>query len=113
MLGVNRVVLVGTIGKYGVSVTYMPNGTAHATFALVVNERGQDGKEHMLLIPCELWGKRVEATGELEPGTLVSFEGRLRRAKDKERDTWQIIVSGLDLSPLQDGKPSPQKSFAY
>jgi single-stranded DNA-binding protein len=88
MLGVNRVVLVGTIGKYGVSVSYTANGTARATFALALNELGQDGKEHMTLVPCELWGKRVDAVADLEPGTMVSFEGRLRRTRDKERDAW-------------------------
>ena len=52
--GVNRVVLVGTIGKYGVEVRYATSGTAYATFTLVVSEQGQDGKTYTTLIPCEV-----------------------------------------------------------
>jgi hypothetical protein len=44
-----------------------------------VTELGQDGREHQTLIPCECWGKKVEAASELEPGQLVLFEGKLRK----------------------------------
>jgi len=112
MLGVNRVVLVGTLGTYGVSVHSTPHGTAHATLTLVLNEQGQDGKAHMTLVGCELWGKRVAAVAALAPGTPVGFEGRLRRTKDKERDVWQMIVSGCDITPLFDTQPSLPKRCA-
>ena len=35
---VNRVVLVGTIGKYGVEVRYAPSGTPCASFTLACAE---------------------------------------------------------------------------
>jgi hypothetical protein len=51
---VNRVVLLGAIGKYGVEVRYVNSGTACTSFMLVVTEQGQDGKDHPTLIPCEV-----------------------------------------------------------
>src|SRR5438874_9919953 len=50
MGGVNRVILFGAIGKYGVTVSYANSGTPCASFMLVVTEQGQDGKEHATLI---------------------------------------------------------------
>ena len=73
MGGVNRVILLGTIGKYGVEVRYATSGAACASFTLVVSERGGDGKDYSTLIPCECWGKRAEAAGELEAGQLALF----------------------------------------
>jgi single-stranded DNA-binding protein len=69
--GVNRTILVGVVGKYGVEVRYANNGTAWASFTLIATEQGQDGREHSTLIPCECWGKKAEAAGELEAGTPV------------------------------------------
>jgi len=69
MLGsVNRVVLVGTISKYGVEVRYAPSVPAYAPFTLALVEVGQDGKNFTTLAPCELWGKRAEAASEVEAG---------------------------------------------
>jgi hypothetical protein len=42
----NKVMLIGTIGKYGVEVRYSQSGTPCASFALQLNEQGQDGKVH-------------------------------------------------------------------
>lgn len=54
----NRVALLGEIGRYGVEVRYATNGTAHASFMLVVYEQGQDAKTYPPLIPCEIWARR-------------------------------------------------------
>jgi single-stranded DNA-binding protein len=97
--GVNRTILVGVIGKYGVEVRYSTNGTACASFMLVVTEQGQDGKDHPTLIPCECWGKKAESASELDAGTLVLFEGKL--AKRKKGEQWELVVSGFDLTPVQ------------
>jgi hypothetical protein len=51
---VNRVVLLGTTGKYGTEIHYSTSGTPCANFTLVVSEQGQDGKTHPTLIPCEV-----------------------------------------------------------
>jgi single-stranded DNA-binding protein len=97
--GVNRDVLVGVIGKYGVEVKYANNGTPCASFTLAVVELGQDGREHTTLIPCECWGKKVEAAGVLEAGQLVLFEGKIRR-RPMGGDLWETVVSGFEGTPI-------------
>jgi single-stranded DNA-binding protein len=96
---VNRVVLLGTIGNYGVSVKYATTGTPCASFTLVVREQGQDGKEHATFIECEVWGRKAEAAGELDAGQLCLFEGRLRK-RQKGEGQWELVVSGFELTPV-------------
>jgi single-stranded DNA-binding protein len=95
---VNRVVLLGTIGKYGVTVKYATSGTPCASFTLIVSEQGQDGKEHATYVECEVWGKKAEAAGELDAGQLCLFEGRLR--KRQKGELWEMIVSGFEVCPI-------------
>ncbi|MGH2628768.1 MAG: hypothetical protein ACRDHY_19185, partial [Anaerolineales bacterium] len=40
---VNRVLLLGTISRYGVELRTTGTGTACASFVLIVSEQGQDG----------------------------------------------------------------------
>jgi hypothetical protein len=96
---VNRCVLLGQVGKYGIEVKYSNNGTACASFMLVCAEVGQDGKEHTTLVPCEVWGKKAEAAGELEAGQLVLFEGKLRK-RQKGENQWELCVSGFEVTPV-------------
>jgi Single-strand binding protein family len=97
--GVNRTILLGAIGRYGVEVRYGNNGAAIATFTLVCSEQWQDGTTHDLYIPCEIVGKKAESVGELEAGTLVLFEGKLAKQK-KKGDEWSLIVSGFELTAV-------------
>ena len=96
--GVNRVILVGTISKYGITVKYATSGTPCASFTLVLSERWSDGKAHPFFVDCECWGKRAEAAGELEAEQVVLFEGRLARRKKGEQ--WETIVAGYELVPV-------------
>lgn len=95
---VNRVVLLGTIGKYGMEVRYAPSGTPYASFTLVLSEQGQDGKDYTTLVPCEVWGKKAEAAGELDAGQLVLFEGKLKKRQKGEQ--WELLVSGFEITPV-------------
>ena len=95
---VNRVILLGTLGTYGVDLRYTPTGTACARFALVVSEAGQDGKTHDTFIPCECWGKKAEAASTLDAGQTVLFEGKL--CKRKKGEQWELIVTGFELHPV-------------
>jgi single-stranded DNA-binding protein len=97
--GVNRAILCGVISKYGVEVRYSTSGTPCTSFTLVLVELGQDQREHLTLVPCEVWGKKAEAASELEPGQLVLFEGKLARRKKGEQ-AWEMIVSGFDVTPI-------------
>jgi single-stranded DNA-binding protein len=96
---INRVTLVGTVSSYGVTVSFVGQGTAKAALTLVVTEHGSDGKDHQLWQPVEIWGKRAEAAGELEAGDVVFLEGKLRRTKKGEG--WETVVSGFEAHLLQ------------
>ena len=98
MGGVNRCILVGAIGKHGVEIRYATSGTPIASFALVCSEVWQNGTTHDIFIPCEVLGKRAEQVGELEPGALVLFEGKLARRRKGE--VWDLVVSGFELTPV-------------
>ena len=95
---VNRCILLGTISKYGVEVRYSPSGQPCASFVLVLPEVGQDSREHVTLISCEVWGKKAEAASEIEAGALVLFEGRLQ--KRRKGDGWELYVSGWEVTPI-------------
>lgn len=98
----NKVLLIGTLGDRGVDVTFTQNSTACATFVLVVQESGKTpGQVFSTYVGCEVWGKGAEAAGELEAGTLVLFDGRLRwRAEEPGSKTGKLVVSGFELKPL-------------
>jgi len=98
MGGIARCTIVGCIGKHGVEVRYATSGTPCASFILVVTEMGQDGKTHDLWVPCEVWGRKAEAAGELEAGQLTLFEGRLARRKKGEQ--WETVVSGFECTAI-------------
>jgi len=99
LASVNRVVLLGTVSKYGVEVRYAPSGTPCASFTLVLTELGTDGKPHQTWIACEVWGKKAEAASDLEAGQLCLFEGKL--VKRKKGEQWEFVVSGFELTPVQ------------
>ena len=101
---VNRVVLLGTIGKQGVEVRYSTNGTPCATFMLLLVEAAQDGKHYTTLVPCEIWGKRAEAAAECEAGQLVVFEGKIRK-RAKGENQWELVVGGFELTPITAAVP--------
>jgi single-stranded DNA-binding protein len=105
MSGLNRVLLVGQVGRYGVELRYHTSGTPCASFMLVVPEQAQDGKWYSTLIPCEVWGKKAEPASELEAGALVCFEGKLKRQKKGE--SWELVVSGYEVHALETAAPVP------
>jgi single-stranded DNA-binding protein len=96
---INKCILLGTIGRQGVEVSYHGQGTAKAAFALVLTEPGSDGHAHQAWYPCEIWGKRAEQIGELEPGALLLVEGKLKRVKQGE--VWTTVVSGFEAQALR------------
>jgi single-stranded DNA-binding protein len=99
MIGISRVVLLGTLGRFGVEMRTSATGTPYASFSLCVGELGLDGREHTVLVPCECWGKRVDEARTLEPGQVVLLEGKLQRRKKGEQ--WELYVSGFSVQPVQ------------
>jgi single-strand DNA-binding protein len=96
--GVNRVILVGNLGK-DPEVRYAQSGTAICTLRLAVTERRKDGdqwKDHTEWMDVVTFGKTAENAGQyLQKGRQVFVEGRLqtRNYKDKEGvEKWRTEV---------------------
>ena len=99
-LGINRVLVLGRVGKYGVSLRQQ--GTDCASFVLAVPECGKDGKTYMTRIPIEIWGEHAHEATTLAAGQLVLVEGRLKKRKRPDEE-WELIVSGFEATPVLPG----------
>jgi single-stranded DNA-binding protein len=99
---VNRVTLLGRLNKRGVEVRYANGGTPCASFTIDLVEQTSTGQWFTTYINCEAWGKKAEAAGEIDPGALVLFEGKLKRQKRDEK-LWETVVSGFELVAVAPG----------
>jgi Single-strand binding protein family len=91
-------ILCGTIGPSGVEVENNASGVPCASFALEVQEQGQDGQAHSKLMPCKVWGEKAESAIELEPGQVVRIEGNMRKGQKGKQ--WDLVVSGFEVTPV-------------
>lgn len=120
--GVNKVILVGNLGK-DPEVRYAQSGTAICTLRLAVTERRKEGdawKDHTEWMDVVTFGKTAENAGQyLQKGRQVYVEGRMqtRNYKDKEGvEKWRTEVVAnqvLFLGGGQDrgaGGPSPRRN---
>lgn len=85
MAGVNRVILLGNLGK-DPEIKYTPNGTAVCNFSLATTEKvkGDDKTEWHRVTA---WGKLAENCGEyLSKGKQVYIEGRIQTREWEDRD---------------------------
>lgn len=106
MAGVNKVILVGHLGR-DPEVRYSPNGSAIATLSLATSEqfKDKDGnkQERTEWHRVVLFGRQAEVAGEyLRKGRMAYVEGRLQTRKwtDKEgqeRYTTEIVGDRLQL----------------
>ncbi len=117
MLGVNKAILIGHLGK-DPDVRKTPNGTSVATFSLATSERyndrngqRQDKTEWHNVVA---WGKLADLVGQyLAKGKSVYIEGKIttRSWDDREGNkkyTTEIVASTIQfLSPAggQGGQP--------
>ncbi len=93
MKSVNKVILVGNLGK-DPEIKYTPQGTPVAKFSLATNERfkdkdgnWQDRTEWHNIV---LWQRLAEIAGEyLKKGSKVYIEGRLRTDSWDDKQTGQ------------------------
>lgn len=105
--GVNKVILVGNLGK-DPDVKYLPNGGAVANLTLATSERWKDkttGEEqektewHRVV----MFGRLGEITGQyLKKGSKIYVEGKLqtRKWQDKEgveRYTTDIVANEMQM----------------
>ena len=106
MAGVNKVILVGHLGK-DPEVRYSPGGSAVANFSLATSEqfKDRDGnkQERTEWHRVVFFGRQAEIAGEyLRKGRMAYVEGRLQTRKwtDKdgqERYTTEIVGDRLQL----------------
>ncbi|MCK6528383.1 single-stranded DNA-binding protein [Myxococcota bacterium] len=116
MLGVNRAVIVGTLGR-DPEVRSTTSGTAVATFTVATNRRvkSDDGNGHVEETEWHrivAFGSLAENCGRyLQKGRSVYLEGRLRSREWKDKDgnprhTTEIVaqdVTFLPSGPRADG----------
>ena len=118
--GVNKVILVGTLGK-DPEVKYTGSGTAITTISVATSEQWKDKQsgekqERTEWHRVKFFGRLAEIAGEyLQKGRQVYIEGSIRTDKytDKEgieRYSTDIIASEMQMlggkSDRSDGKPS-------
>lgn len=106
MSGVNKVIILGYLGK-DPEVRYQPDGGAVANFSIATSESFKDKsgekQERTEWHRIVLWGRLAEIAGEyLKKGSLAYVEGKIQTRKwtDKEgqeRYTTEIVGSRLQL----------------
>ncbi|MCJ7702922.1 MAG: single-stranded DNA-binding protein [Anaerolineales bacterium] len=105
MPGLNRVQLIGNLGKDPES-RYTPKGTMVCSFSVAVNRRwrGTDGesKEATDWFNVEAWGKLGEICQKyLTKGRLVFIEGRLQtdryEADDQVRYFTKVVAAEMQM----------------
>ncbi len=122
MAGVNKVILLGHLGR-DPEMRYMPDGKAVAALSLATSEayKDRDGsrQERTEWHRVILFGKTAAVAGEyLRKGNQAYIEGRIRTRKwtDKdgqERYSTEIVGDRLQLvggrrDGAEDGSPAPQ-----
>ena len=91
MSGVNKVIILGRLGK-DPEVRFMPNGGAVANLAVATSEKWKDKqtgeqKEKTEWHRVVMFGKLAEIAGEyLKKGSKVYIEGSLQTRKWQNRD---------------------------
>jgi single-stranded DNA-binding protein len=90
---VNRVILAGEVGQYGVKISYTETGKPQTSFTLICTEAGKSG-EFKAFIPVLIVGGNAEPLAEsIEPGDLVLVEGKLQYKPGKTKDSGKLMVT--------------------
>ncbi len=117
MAGVNKVIIVGNLGK-DPEVRFMPNGGAVANLAVATSETWKDKqtgeqKEKTEWHRVVMFGKLAEIAGEyLKKGSKVYLEGSLQTRKwtnqqGQDQYTTEIVLQGFNgVMQMLDGKSS-------
>ena len=105
MAGLNRVQLIGHLGK-DPEARYTPTGKQVVKFSLAVSNRWKkdgDVQEFTEWVNIEAWGRLAEICNEyLRKGSLVYIEGRLKTdkyqdASDTTRYFTKVVVQHLQM----------------
>jgi single-strand DNA-binding protein len=124
MAGVNKVTILGNLGK-DPEVRFMPNGGAVANIAVATSETWKDKqtgeqKEKTEWHRVVMFGKLAEIAGEyLKKGSKVYLEGSLQTRKwtnqqGQDQYTTEIVLQGYNgVMQMLDGKPSGQQQGGF
>lgn len=115
MRGVNKAILVGTLGQ-DPEVKYLPNGNAVTNLSLATSEEWKDKQSGEKKSKTEwhrvvMFGKVAEIAGEYcRKGSQIYIEGKLQ-TREWEKDgikryTTEIVVDMQGTMQLLGGKPS-------
>ncbi len=122
MRGINKVILVGNLGK-DPELRYTPNGTAVASFSLATSSRWKDSsgefQEKTEWHRIIAWGRQAEVCNEyLKKGSQVYVEGRIQYRSFDDKDgnkkfVTEIIVGVMQmLGRKETGPQSPPEEVA-
>ncbi len=120
MAGVNKVILLGNLGK-DPEVRYLDNGVAVANFSLATTESYKN-KEGERVSQTEwhnivLWRGLAEVAEKyLKKGSSVYIEGKIRTRKWEDKDgntryNTEILADNMTMlggKPTSEGTPKPQ-----
>ena len=128
MAGVNKVIVVGNLGK-DPEVKFLPNGGAVANITVATSESWKDKqtgeqKEKTEWHRVVMFGKLAEITGEyLKKGSKVYLEGSLQTRKwtnqqGQDQYTTEIVLQGFNgvmqmLDGKQQGQAAPQQQGGF
>ena len=130
MAGVNKVIILGNLGK-DPEVRFLPSGGAVANLTLATSESWKDkqtgeAKEKTEWHKVVVFGKLAEIAGEyLKKGSKVYFEGQLQTKKwvnqqGQDQYTTEVVVQGftgvmqmLDSKPQGAQQAAPQQQGGY
>ncbi|HXI03591.1 MAG TPA: single-stranded DNA-binding protein [Candidatus Saccharimonadales bacterium] len=90
MSGINKVILVGNVGR-DPELRYTPSGTAVATFSLATNEawtsKSGERQERTEWHRIVVWGKQAQVAGEwVKKGKQLYVEGSLQTRQWEDRN---------------------------
>ncbi len=123
MRGINKVILVGTLGA-DPDVKYAANGNAITNLSVATSEEWTDKNTGQKQQKTEwhrvvLFGKLAEIAGQyLNKGSQVYLEGKLQTRKwqdqnGQDRYTTEVVLSGFDgtMQMLGGGRQGGEASF--
>jgi single-strand DNA-binding protein len=119
MASVNKVILVGNLGK-DPELRYLPSGDAVANISIATSEKWKDKngeqQEHTEWHSIAFFGKLAEVVGEYcKKGSPIYVEGRIRTEKWQDKESGQdkyrtkIIADRMQLLGKREDGEKPQQ----
>jgi single-stranded DNA-binding protein len=104
---INRVLLTGTIGEYGVILRYTEKAKPFGSFSVGVWEVGTDEAMHPTFCEVRVVGRQAEPLSiSLEVGDRVLIDGKLQWRAGRSKDLGKHIITVFDVPVLSHGEPA-------